>query len=153
MFGAPYETMEMMEESLDMSRRSNADLIIFEELLPLPGTEIKAVFEKENLLESNKSGNFRHTVVNPVGITKFASRKQLRRFALKLRRWQTQRYIREGIDMNGLFFLWDVLLFLLYYKRKYDLKVKQVYRWTIQRYNLNKIVGGKIKLYPFFGNL
>jgi radical SAM superfamily enzyme YgiQ (UPF0313 family) len=140
MFGAPYETIEMMDETLDMAKKSNADMIIFVELLPLPGTEIKKMFEKENLLECDISRNYLDVLVNPVGKTKFASKEQVQRFSRKLKKWQTQSYIQEGISMNGLFFFWDILLFVLYYKRKYDLAAEQVYRWTIQRYNLNKIV-------------
>jgi radical SAM superfamily enzyme YgiQ (UPF0313 family) len=140
MFGAPYETIEMMDETLDMAKKSNADMIIFVELLPLPGTEIKKMFEKENLLECDISRNYLDVLVSPVGKTKFASKEQVQRFSRKLKKWQTQSYIREGINMNGLFFFWDILLFVLYYKRKYDLAAEQVYRWTIQRYNLNKIV-------------
>ncbi|UCD14624.1 MAG: radical SAM protein [Thermoplasmatales archaeon] len=136
--GAPYETVEMLDESFDVAKKSNADLISFTYLLPLPGTEIKEVFEKENLLEYTNSGNFNH-VVNPAEKTKFVSGKQMRRFLLKVKIWQIQKYFREGIGMNGLFFLRDILLSLPYYKVKYDLGLKQIYRWTVQRYKLGKL--------------
>ncbi|MEK6820435.1 MAG: radical SAM protein, partial [Nanoarchaeota archaeon] len=39
--GAPYETLEMMQESFDMAKKSQADYILFPKLMPLPATEIR----------------------------------------------------------------------------------------------------------------
>jgi anaerobic magnesium-protoporphyrin IX monomethyl ester cyclase len=139
MIGAPYETVDMMEESLDLAKRSKADMIFFEKLLPLPGTEIKEVCEKENLLVINDSKDSSNMAVKPVIKTKFASEKQIGRLMSKIKSWQRQRFISEGIDLNGFFFLWDILLYFLYYKQKYVLGKKQIYRWTIQKYKLNNL--------------
>ena len=139
MIGAPYETVEMMEESFDLAMKSNADIILFNRLLPLPGTEIRELCEKEKLLVFNDSNDFSHVAVNPVRTTMFASEKQIEKFMAKIKRWQWQRFINEGFEMNGFFFLWDILLYFLYYKQKYVLGKKQIYRWTIQKYKFNNL--------------
>ncbi len=36
-------------------------------------------------------------------------------------------------------FFWDVLIFLLYYKHKYDLEYNQIYRWNVRNYKLEKL--------------
>ena len=46
MIGAPYETIEIMNESLKMAQRSKADEIFFGLLYPLPGTEIRTICEQ-----------------------------------------------------------------------------------------------------------
>ena len=74
-----------------------------------------------------------------VNRTKFSSRNQIRRFTRKIKRWQMQRYLNEGFTLNGFLFLLDVLVFLLYYKPKYDLELNQIYRWNVQKYKLNEL--------------
>lgn len=138
-FGAPYETAETMEDSYCMAKKSNADLIFFTELLLLPGTEIKKICEKEKLvLYDNDKAHLGNDVIS-IGRTKFVSGRQMKRFAQKIRRWQTRQYIRDGLDMNGAFFILDYFLYLFYYKHKYNLGLNQAYRWTIQRYKLKKV--------------
>ena len=127
--GAPYETIEMMHESFNMAKESNADEFIFGQLLPLPGTEIKNLCEKENLIENPDD-----KIISPVIKTKFTSENQIKKFCSKLRFFTIQKYTHEGFKYKGIFFLWDITTFLFYYKYKYNLNLKQILRWNIQRY-------------------
>ena len=135
--GAPYETLEMMEESFELAKQSSADRVFFAKLYPFPGTEIKEICEKEQSIEKNI--HFKEKGMPPVDRTKFISQKQLNAFARKIRIWQMQRRLHEGFSLKNIFFLWDVLIFLLHYKHKYDLEQNQMYRWNIQRYKLHKL--------------
>ena len=74
MIGAPYETIEMMNESLKLAQRSKADEIVFGLLYPLPGTEIRTICEQEQLCSAYEDGN------QSVNRTKFTSNFQLKRF-------------------------------------------------------------------------
>ena len=134
--GAPYETLSMMEESFALAKHSNGDRIFFSRLYPFPGTEIKEICEKEHVIE--KITHYRVNGFQAVDRTKFAPKSQIRKFARRISGWQMQRYINKGLTMKGLVFLWDVLLFLLFYKWKYDLEFNQIYRWNVQRYEFNK---------------
>ena len=133
--GAPFETIDMMEESLELAKQSGGDRVFFAKLYPFPGTEIKKICENEHTIEGI---DFDNKGMPPVDKTSFVSSKQLKKFSRKIRSWQGQRYINEGFELNGLGFIWDIFLFLLYYKRKYDLEFNQIYRWNVQRYKLIK---------------
>ena len=98
---------------------------------------MKKICEKEQIIEQNAPLGDKG--MPPVDKTKFVSRKQLRKFAKKISRWQAQRYIHQGLTMRGLLFIWDTLLFLLYYKHKDDLEFNQIYRWNVDNYTLNKL--------------
>lgn len=137
--GAPYETMDMMEESLDLARQSLADAAFFTPLYPLPGTEIKKICEKENTIEKNNERKHHDAGINPVARTNFVSSIQLQKFNQKIKRWQAGKYFQEGIKSNTIFFLWGVLLFLLYFKRKYNLEQNQIFRWNVQKYRLKQL--------------
>ncbi len=132
MIGAPYETIEMMNESLMLAKRSNADEIFFGLLYPLPGTEIRTICEREQLCNAYEDGN------RPVNQTKFTSNFQLRRFMKKVQRWQIKMYIVDGLKLRGMFFFLDCLFFLIYYKHKYDFELNQLFRWNVQRYKLKR---------------
>ncbi len=69
--------------------------------------------------------------------TVYISKKQLNNFAKKISLWQMKRYLKEGLKRKNIFFFYDILIFLIYYKYKYDLEFNQVYRWNVQRYKLN----------------
>jgi radical SAM superfamily enzyme YgiQ (UPF0313 family) len=134
--GAPYETLEMMQESFDLAKQSDADQVFFAKLYPFPGTVIKEICEKEHSINNIE---FKEKGMPPVNKTKFISQKQLNEFARKIRIWQMQMRFHEGFSMKNIFFLFDVLIFFLYYKPKYDLEHNQMYRWNIQRYKLAKL--------------
>ena len=125
-----------MEESLDLARQSLADATFFTPLYPLPGTEIKKICEKENIIEKSNERKQHDAVINPVARTNFVSSTQLQKFDQKIKRWQAGKYFQEGIKSNTIFFIWDVFLFLLYFKRKYDLEQNQIFRWSVQKYRL-----------------
>ncbi|MCK5030409.1 MAG: radical SAM protein [Thermoplasmatales archaeon] len=133
--GAPFETVEMMEESLELAKQSGGDRIFFAKLYPFPGTEIKKICENEHTIDGI---DFDNIGMPPVDKTSFISSKQLKKFSKKINQWQGQRYINKGFELNGLGFIWDIFLFLFYYKRKYDLEYNQIFRWNVQRYKLIK---------------
>lgn len=135
--GAPYETIEMMEESLELAKKSGGDRVFFARLYPFPGTKIKNVCEKEHVIEENT--RLGEKGMPPVDITRFVSKKELRQFARKISQLQVQGYMDQGFKLRGLPFLWDVFLFLLYYKHKYKLEFNQIYRWNVQNYKLDKL--------------
>ena len=136
-FGAPCETLDMMEESFEMAKQSDGDNIFFSPLYPFPGTDIKKVCEKEQVVEENI--HYATEGFHPVNKTKFISRNQIQNFSQKIKMWQTQRYINEGFHLRGFMFIFDILAFLFYYKYKYDFEFNQIYRWNVQRYKLNKL--------------
>ena len=72
----------------------------------------------------------------PVDKTLYTSNEQLKKFQKLISLWQMQRYLREGFKMKKKMFLFDILVFLIYYKHKYDLELNQIYRWNVQRYKL-----------------
>jgi radical SAM superfamily enzyme YgiQ (UPF0313 family) len=135
--GAPYETLDMMEESLELAKQSKGDRVFFARLYPFPGTEIKKICEKEQTIEQDTPLGDKG--MPPVDRTKFVSRKQLKKFTKKISKWQIQRYINQGLKMRGLLFVWDISLFLLYYKHKHDLEFNQIYRWYVEKYTLDKL--------------
>jgi hypothetical protein len=45
----------------------------------------------------------------------------------------------EGLKMRNLIFLKDLLVFFFYYKRKYDLEVDNVFRFTVNKYYLEDL--------------
>lgn len=137
--GAPYENIKMMEESFDMAKKSKADYILFPILMPLPSTEIKDICEKEGLIEKEKFENFQDMFINPVVKTKYASQKDIKKIVNKIRIYQMKKYVYEGFVKGGPFFLFDSLMFLLYYKRKYGLEIDHAFRFTINKYNLKKL--------------
>ena len=86
--------------------------------------------------------------VNPVVRTKYVSRKKLQAFVNKIRRYQIKRYLLKGWKMKGPRFITDFIYFP-YYKRKYNLRIDHAWRFTINKYNLEKINRGKQVLQEF----
>lgn len=137
--GAPYETIDMMNESFEMAKKINADYELFPILMPLPATEIKEICEKENLIEKDRFENYQDMFINPVVKTKYASKKDIKKIVNKIRNYQIKKYICEGFLRGGPLFLFDSLMFLLYYKRKYGLELDHAFRFTINKYNLKRL--------------
>jgi radical SAM superfamily enzyme YgiQ (UPF0313 family) len=138
MVGAPDETIEMMNESLKMAQQSHADEIFFGRLYPLPGTEIRHYCEHEQMVNTINVEN-----IGPVLQTKYVSKSHLRRFMKKVQRWQIKMFIFDGVKLRGLRFFLDCLLFVFYYKTKYDFEMNQLFRWNVQRYKLDQLIEEK----------
>jgi anaerobic magnesium-protoporphyrin IX monomethyl ester cyclase len=138
MVGAPTETIEMMNESLKMAQQSHADEIFFGRLYPLPGTEIRDYCEQEQMINTIHGEN-----IGPVIQTKYVSKFHLQRFIRKVQRWQIKMYIFDGVKLRGLRFFLDCLLFVFYYKTKYDFEMNQLFRWNVQRYKLDQVIEEK----------
>ncbi|MFZ5955040.1 MAG: B12-binding domain-containing radical SAM protein [Nanoarchaeota archaeon] len=136
--GAPYENKEKIEESLNMAKKINPDYALFPILVPLPSTEIKEVCEKEGLIEKNKFKNSHEMFTNPVVKTKYLSNKEIKKIVNKIRIYQMRQYITEGLKLRGPLFIYDSLVFLIYYKRKYDLEIDHAFRFTINKYKLKE---------------
>ncbi|MBS3090549.1 radical SAM protein [Candidatus Pacearchaeota archaeon] len=137
--GAPYETIEMMRESFAMAKNSGADYELFPILMPLPCTEIKEVCEKEGLIEESGFKDSHVMYTKPVARTKYATREQIQNFVGGIRNEQIKRYLIEGLKKKNIIFLWDLLVFLVYYKPKYNLEIDNAWRFTINKYNLERI--------------
>lgn len=137
LYGAPYETLDMMEESIELAKKSKGDDIFFSRLYPLPGTEILEICKEEHIIDQ-KSLNGKKRLVS-VDRTNFVSKNKIKKFARSISWWQMNRYIKQGLDMNGIFYLWDIIRFLLFYKTKYDLEFNQIHRWNVRRYKLNNL--------------
>jgi len=133
--GAPDETLEMMEESFDLAKKSGGDQVFFSRLYLFPGTEIKEICEKEKIVENDL--DIRTKGFHAIQKTKFVSNEGLNSMRRRISWWQMQRYIYDGFRLKGACFIKDILTFLLYYKWKYDLEFNQIYRWNIQRYKLH----------------
>jgi anaerobic magnesium-protoporphyrin IX monomethyl ester cyclase len=137
--GAPYENKEMMQESFDMAKKSGADYILFPTLIPLPATEISEICEKEGLIEKKELEDFHDMYLKPVVKTKYVSRREVQKIVDKIRIYQMKKHIYEGFRLAGLRFISDSLAFLLWHKRKYDLELDHAFRFTINKYKLEKI--------------
>jgi radical SAM superfamily enzyme YgiQ (UPF0313 family) len=133
--GAPYETLEMMEESFEFAKQSGGDRVFFARLYPFPGTKIKEICEKEQTIEQSIPLGDRG--MPPINKTKFVDNNQIKRLFRNINWWQGLRYIKNGFKLKGYKFIIDLLLFLTYNKHKYNLEMNQIYRWNVQRYLLN----------------
>jgi hypothetical protein len=111
-------------------------------LIPLPSTEITEICKKEGLIEKNNLQNYHDMFMNPVVRTKFISRDNLKKMANKIRNYQMKKYFLEGLKMNGIGFLLDSAIFLLYYKPKYGLELDHAFRFTINKYKLKELENG-----------
>ncbi len=136
--GSPYDTIETMEESFAMAKKHDAEYTLFPILVPLPETDIRKMCVKENLIEKDSFENFSDMFCKPVVRTKYISRKELQKFVNKIRKYQIKKYFLKGWKMKHLRFILDLLIFL-YYKQLYKLTIDHVWRFTINKYNLEKI--------------
>jgi len=136
--GAPYETIAMMQESLAMAKKSLADEIFFGALYPLAGTEIQKICEKESVIGTSEDTGYDRHDMGPVHRTKYVSHAQLHRFNNKVKRWQIKEYMIDGLKLRGPLFIINCVLFLLYYRPKYDFELSQVLRWNVQKYKLKR---------------
>jgi len=137
--GAPCETIEMMEDSLKMAKKINADTVMFSILMPLPGTDIKKKCEDERLIMEQDLKHSQIMYSSPVITSKYASAKQIKNFYGKARNYQIKKYIWEGIKLKKLIFLWDLLIFIIYYKPKYDLEIQNAFKLTVKKYKMELI--------------
>lgn len=137
--GAPCETLNMMQESFDMARKVDADVIQFSILMPLPRTDIRKMCEDEGLLEKEHLEHSQLMYSSPVIRSKYATAKEIKTFYSKVRNYQIKKYILEGLRMKGLIFLWDLLAFLVYYKPKYELEIQNAFKLTVKKYSMEKI--------------
>ncbi len=145
--GAPYETIEMMEESLQMAKRINPDAVQFPILMPLPSTEIRDVCVEEGLIEVEGFKSTHVMFTSPVTRTKFAERKEILSVVRKARFYQMKKAFLDGVRLKGVVFLWDLLMFFLYYMPKYGLVVDNAWKFTVNEYNLQRIEKQYAKLY------
>lgn len=136
--GAPYETPEMIKETVDLADKVNADYELFAILMPLPETEMKELCEKEGLIEQEGFRNSHEMYIDPVIRTKYTSRKQIKKIVRNIRIYQIRKYLSRGIRMKGFVFLWDLLAFFVYYRIKYGLEIDNAFRFTINRYYLGR---------------
>lgn len=133
-YGAPSETLSMMEDSFDLAKNSKADNVFFAKLYPFPGTEIKKICEEEKTINYNL--DFKSKGMPPVEKTKYVTNAQINDFKNKINKWQAKKYIKEGFQLKGIKFLWDILIFLIYNRYKYDLESNQIFRWNVRNYKL-----------------
>ncbi len=137
--GAPYETVETMDATLEMAQEIDADTIMFSILMPLPGTDIKKICDNEKLMEDNKFKDSQVMYSAPVIKSKYATSKQIKSFYNKARNYQIKKYVWEGIKLKKFVFLWDLLYFFFYLKPKYQLEIQNAFKITIKRYVMEKI--------------
>ena len=137
--GAPYESLDMMKESFEMAKEINADYTLFPILMPLPSTEIKKICEEEGLIEREDFKDSYSMYTSPVSRTKYASREEIKSLIKKIKIYQIKKYIIKGVVMKGPIFLLDLMIFLLYYKPKYDLEIDNAFRFTINKYFLERL--------------
>jgi len=139
--GSPYDTVEIMERNLAFAKELGAECMLFPILMPLPGTEIRQVCEQEGLIEEArfKRAHVMHT--RPVIRTKYASRKQVARMVRKVRLFLIRKYFWEGLRLKGIIFLWDLFVFLVYYKPRFRLEIDNAWKFTVDKYYLKKYRG------------
>jgi len=136
--GSPYDTMEILEKNLKFMKKLKPEVMLLPVLMPLPGTEIRELCEKEGLIEEFDFKRSIDMSTKPVARTKYVTREQVQKFVKKARLYQAKRYFIEGIKMGKLMFFWDLIRFFLYYKTKYDLEVDNVFKFTIYKYHMKE---------------
>lgn len=122
-----------------MAKRAQADYVLFPIFMPLPGTELRDVSEEEGIIEE---GHFKdsHTMyTHPVAKTKYAERKEIKKFVRAIRNYQIKKYVLQGLGMRGPIFLLDLFVFLAYYRPKYGLSMDNAWRFTVNKHNLSRI--------------
>jgi len=134
--GAPYDNLKTMDESYKMARKINADYTLFPILMPLPKTEIKDICEKERLIQKKNFKDSHMMFTSPVVKTKYVGMKEIKKVVNKVRNYQIKKVLLEGLKMKGLKFIFDLFLFLVYYKRKYYLEIDNAFRFTVNKYYL-----------------
>ena len=139
--GAPFETLEMMEESLALAKRIDADTIMFSILMPLPGTEIKELCVKEDLIEQEQLERSQVMYYCPVIKSRHATREEIHGFYVRARNYQIRKYLLMGFRLKGLRFVWDLLVFFFYLKPKYKLEIQNAFKFTVKRYVLENLPG------------
>jgi len=137
--GAPYETLDMMRGSFEMAKKINAQVTQFPVLMPLPATDMNKICLKEGLIESDDAFNdpqnmFTKSVIR----TKYATRKDVQTLVKKIRNYQIREYFFDGLKRKGPIFIWDICKFFFYYKLKYELEIDNAWKFTINKYNLEK---------------
>jgi anaerobic magnesium-protoporphyrin IX monomethyl ester cyclase len=137
--GAPYDTNKTMDESYRMARKINADYTLFPILMPLPETEIKEVCEKEHLIQGKGFKDSHIMFTSPVSRTKYVKMKDIKKVVNKVRIYQIKKVMFEGLKMKNFLFLFDLITFFVYYKRKYDLEIDNVFRFTVNKYHLENL--------------
>ncbi len=137
--GAPYDSVETMNESYEMAKKINADYTLFPILMPLPATEIKEICEKENLIEKRGFKDSYTMFTSPVSRTKYVTRKDIKKVVNKVRNYQIKKVLIEGLRMRKFIFLLDLLVFFIYHKRKYNLEIDNAFRFTVNKYYLEDL--------------
>jgi len=136
--GSPYDTVEIMERNLAFAKKLRAECMLFPALMPLPGTEIRKICEDEGLIEEPGFRRPHDMHTRPIIRTKYASRRDVARILKKARRYAMTTYALEGIRRKGLRFAWDLLAFLVYFKPKYLLEIDNAWKFTLNKYNLER---------------
>lgn len=135
--GSPYDTKEIMEENLKFAKSVNAEVQMWPVLMPLPGTEIKELCKKEGLIENTKFVS-NEMFTKPMTKTKYMASNEIKAFAKKVRKYLVKKYFFDGLKMKNVRFLFDLVVFFVYYKQKYGLELDNAWRFTINKYNLEK---------------
>jgi len=94
--GAPYETIDMMNESFNLAKHSGADQVFFSRLYPFPGTIIRDICKKEQMIEENVLLDYRG--MPPIDRTRFVTKKQIQRLFKKINWWQGQSILIRGLN-------------------------------------------------------
>lgn len=137
--GSPYDTVEIMENNLKFAKEVSAEAMIFPVLMPLPKTEIREMCIKEGLIDEDldfKTAHIMHT--QTVARTKYASKDDVQRIVKKARRYLMTKAFFDGLRMKGPRFLFDIIVFFLYYKPKYKLETDNAWKFTVGKYNLER---------------
>lgn len=137
--GAPFETIEMMEESLKLAKKIDPDTVMFSILMPLPKTNIRRLCENEGLIEDDNLANDQIMYSIPVIKSKHADLGKIRRVYQKVRNYQIKKYITEGLRLRGFVFLKDLILFFSYYMPRYRLEIQNAFKFTVKRYVLENL--------------
>ncbi|SDT85574.1 B12-binding domain-containing radical SAM protein [Desulfobacula phenolica] len=134
--GAPYDTVEIMENNIKLAKKINAECTLFPVLMPLPKTEIRDICVKEGLIEDDNFQESHAMHTKPVMKTKYVGSKGVGKIVKKARRYLISKYFFEGLKLKGPFFLWDLFLFFVYYKPTLKLEIDNAWKFTIHKYNL-----------------
>jgi hypothetical protein len=122
-----------------MAKEIDAEATMFPLLMPLPATDIEKLCQKERLIEHKKGFcDSQSMFTNPIMKTKYATRKEIKRIIKKIRAYQIKKYFFDGIKKKGLVFIWDLIVFFLYYKPKYSLELDNAWKFTVNKYNIAK---------------
>ena len=128
--GAPYDNLKTINDTYNMIKKVNLDQIHMPILWVLPETEIEKVLIKEGLTTKEILTKGPKSITR----TKYITEAQLKKIYKKLQLYRYYSYFIESLKRRHVLFLYDLAIFFLYYKHKYNVGISNLTKFTLNKY-------------------